>query len=49
VEMRMVIPFFGFKGQKLLSAKSGQRLIFVWPFSETTAVSGKFNETVGEH
>jgi hypothetical protein len=35
----MVIPFFGLNAKKLLSAKSGQRLIFVWPFGDTNAAA----------
>jgi hypothetical protein len=37
----MVIPFFGLKAKKLLSAKSGQRLILVWPFGDTNAAASK--------
>jgi hypothetical protein len=33
--------FFRFESQKRLSAKSGQRLIFVWPFGETNAATNK--------
>ena len=47
VKMRMVVPFrvLSEKLKKPLSLKSGERLIFMWPFSETNAAAKRTIET----
>jgi hypothetical protein len=47
--MRMVVPFrvLSEKLKKPLSLKSGERLIFMWPFSETNAAAKRTIETQG--